>query len=160
MRFGYNGVYFCRESTAHGATSERCFHRSRSMASIATHRYGLYNSDGSRLDTANPSIPIKTSDGKYGQVHARARSTPSLWWMAPDADADGLDASNRIGSRDLILAPLDDDGEARARPQADVYGPKLTGLPPLPLWCVLRRPLRSHHITGGLPRNLDGVLAE
>lgn len=87
MRFGYNGVYFCRESTVHGATSERCFHRSRSMASIATHRYGLYNSDGSRLDTANPSIPIKTSDGKYGQAGYHG-----IWTESSLSDGDDVKA--------------------------------------------------------------------
>jgi hypothetical protein len=68
MKFGYNENYFCRETERGGATTERCFKRSRDEASIATHRYGVYNADGSRFDISNPPIQIKTSDDSYGQA--------------------------------------------------------------------------------------------
>jgi len=68
MKFGYNADYFCREEEYGGVTSERCFKRSRDEATISTHRYGVYNADGSRFDLPNPPIQIKTSDDGYGQA--------------------------------------------------------------------------------------------
>jgi hypothetical protein len=53
--FAYNSSQFCRSD----GSAETCFNRDDESGEYSTWRYGTYNSDGSRLEVANPGFPVK-----------------------------------------------------------------------------------------------------
>ena len=81
FQFGYNGNNYCRTD----GTTEKCFNRLRSLASVSTWRYGLYNADGSRFDLAVGSITVKNAAGQYGNAQIG-----EIWMPSAVADGDAL----------------------------------------------------------------------
>lgn len=57
MAFIFGTDYFERGATEPG----QCFSRDRTAADYSTWRYGVYKSDGSRLDLTNPGFPIQAT---------------------------------------------------------------------------------------------------
>ena len=66
VTLGYNTDYFCRKV----GTAEKCFDRDKANAEVSTWRYGVYKSDGSRLDLDSPGFGIKTvaTPTRYGHA--------------------------------------------------------------------------------------------
>ncbi len=55
--FAFNATHFKRGNSSGNA----CFSRDRTNADFSTWRYGVYNSNGSRLEVSNPGFPITAS---------------------------------------------------------------------------------------------------
>ena len=58
--FAYNSSHFLRKK---GSDTAQCFSRATSDATISTWRYGVYNSNGSRLALTNPGFGITYETG-------------------------------------------------------------------------------------------------
>lgn len=58
-RFAYNSDYFRRTD----GTVDACFSRDKANADYSTWRYGTYQQDGSRLESAHPGFPVKYVNG-------------------------------------------------------------------------------------------------
>lgn len=62
--FAYNSTHFTRKK---GSGVQQCFARSKDLADVSVWRYGVYKSDGSRLELANPGFPLTYTTG--GQTY-------------------------------------------------------------------------------------------
>ncbi len=58
--FAYNSTHFTRKK---GNDPQQCFSRSKDSADVSAWRYGVYQSDGSRLNLSNPGFTVTFTSG-------------------------------------------------------------------------------------------------
>lgn len=107
--FAFDSANFRRKE---GTNPDVCFDRDKDNGHSSTWRYGTYNSDGSRLDIANPGFPVKYvngSDTYYGFW--------SFWglWLPDSAMSEialGHGAlTRRVGDADVAITPIQKGGK-------------------------------------------------
>lgn len=100
--FAYNATHFQRGSDANNKV---CFARDEASADVSTWRYGVYKSDGSRLDLSNPSFPITASvSGQTYWGHA------GFWGIFfPEGVLSNVSTVDRVSLGNSNAAPISYD---------------------------------------------------
>lgn len=92
--FAYNSTHFTRKR---GTDAQQCFDRSRDQADASVWRYGVYNSNGSRFNLANPGFPITYTDSG-GDVYWGYAGFHGVF--LPDTALSAMGSSATVQSQD------------------------------------------------------------